>query len=139
MLLQRDVAILEEPEHLNWFQHSSRWSDKYDHVVGIMHTNYLAYVKEGQATGFANAAAVYRINKWVCRIHCHKVGKGAMRLRKGGEGCKGLQDTFSRGVGRGGQGANGEGEKGDAIHRLHVLCSCCCLGLHHVCCHWIER
>jgi len=59
---ERDVAILEEPEHLNWFQHTSRWSDKYDHVVGIMHTNYLAYVKEGQATGFANAAAMYRIN-----------------------------------------------------------------------------
>jgi digalactosyldiacylglycerol synthase len=37
------------------------------------HTNYLAYVKEGPTgTGFLNAAAVYRINRWVCRIHCHK-------------------------------------------------------------------
>eukprot|EP00879_Flechtneria_rotunda_P025238 GHRR01026809.1.p1 GENE.GHRR01026809.1~~GHRR01026809.1.p1 ORF type:complete len:472 (+),score=154.55 GHRR01026809.1:87-1502(+) len=68
----RDVAILEEPEHLNWFQHKSRWSKAFAHVVGIMHTNYLAYVKEGQATGYLNAAAVYRVNRWVCRFHCHK-------------------------------------------------------------------
>jgi hypothetical protein len=33
---QRDVAILEEPEHLNWFNHSKRWSDAFAHVVGIM-------------------------------------------------------------------------------------------------------
>eukprot|EP00878_Enallax_costatus_P018725 GHUV01019729.1.p1 GENE.GHUV01019729.1~~GHUV01019729.1.p1 ORF type:complete len:327 (+),score=66.40 GHUV01019729.1:368-1348(+) len=67
-----DVAILEEPEHLNWFQHKSRWTSAFKHVVGIMHTNYLAYVKEGQATGYLNAAAVYRVNRWVCRMHCHK-------------------------------------------------------------------
>lgn len=35
-LLQRDVAILEEPEHLNWFNHSQRWSGAFPHVVGIM-------------------------------------------------------------------------------------------------------
>lgn len=34
--VQRDVAILEEPEHLNWFQHSSRWNRAFNHVVGIM-------------------------------------------------------------------------------------------------------
>ncbi len=28
MMLQADVAILEEPEHLNWFQHTTRWTDK---------------------------------------------------------------------------------------------------------------
>jgi digalactosyldiacylglycerol synthase len=33
---QRDVAILEEPEHLNWFNHKQRWSDAFAHVVGIM-------------------------------------------------------------------------------------------------------
>ncbi|WIA36591.1 hypothetical protein OEZ86_007880 [Tetradesmus obliquus] len=70
----RDVAILEEPEHLCWFQHSSRWSRAFKHVVGILHTNYLAYIRSDapSGTGFLNTAAVYRVNRWVCRIHCHK-------------------------------------------------------------------
>lgn len=79
---ERDVAILEEPEHLNWFNHSTRWSHAFPHVVGIMHTNYLAYVKEGQATGFLNAAAVYRVNRWMCRIHCDKVVKLSDAVQK---------------------------------------------------------
>jgi hypothetical protein len=36
LVLQRDVAILEEPEHLNWFNHSKRWCHEFQHVVGIM-------------------------------------------------------------------------------------------------------
>jgi hypothetical protein len=39
-----------------------------------MHTNYLAYVSDGPGVGLVNAAALYRVNKWVVRIHCHKVG-----------------------------------------------------------------
>lgn len=53
---EADVAILEEPEHLNWFRVPSSddtnlsdeendknrlgWSHKFRHVVGILHTNY---------------------------------------------------------------------------------------------------
>jgi hypothetical protein len=38
-----------------------------------MHTNYLAYVADGPGPATVNVAALRRVNKWVCRIHCHKV------------------------------------------------------------------
>ena len=44
---EADIAILEEPEHLNWFrvpredaneQEMLGWAHKFKHVVGILHT-----------------------------------------------------------------------------------------------------
>jgi hypothetical protein len=67
---QADVAILEEPEHLTWFHHGRRWTSVFDHVVGIMHTNYVDYVRRISPVA---ARAVAIATRRMCSIHCHKV------------------------------------------------------------------
>ncbi|CAH8323303.1 unnamed protein product [Eruca vesicaria subsp. sativa] len=67
-----DIAILEEPEHLNWYHHGKRWTDKFNHVVGIVHTNYLEYIKR-EKHGAIQAFFVNHVNNWVTRAYCDKV------------------------------------------------------------------
>ncbi|PSS01621.1 Digalactosyldiacylglycerol synthase [Actinidia chinensis var. chinensis] len=67
-----DIAILEEPEHLNWYHHGKRWTDKFNHVVGVVHTNYLEYIKR-EKNGAIQAFFVKHINNLVTRAYCHKV------------------------------------------------------------------
>ncbi|CAI9766405.1 unnamed protein product [Fraxinus pennsylvanica] len=67
-----DIAILEEPEHLNWYHHGKRWTDKFNHVVGIVHTNYLEYIKR-EKNGALQAFLVKHINNLVARAHCDKI------------------------------------------------------------------
>ncbi|XP_022745982.1 digalactosyldiacylglycerol synthase 1, chloroplastic-like isoform X2 [Durio zibethinus] len=67
-----DIAILEEPEHLNWYHHGKRWTEKFNHVVGVVHTNYLEYIKR-EKNGALQAFLVKHINNWVTRAYCHKV------------------------------------------------------------------
>ena len=69
-----DVAILEEPEHLTWYHHGKRWTDKFSHVVGVVHTNYLDYARREEG-GEIKESLLRGVNAWVTRIHCHKVVK----------------------------------------------------------------
>jgi len=136
---EADVAILEEPEHLNWFrtpaatgnanildndeemdagptplcgnlymkrtwdesdeennkkepdkegnadksndacetdkkQHELGWAHKFKFVVGIIHTNYTAYMKQyGIGSSIIGAPAISAMSKMVVRAYCHKV------------------------------------------------------------------
>ncbi|KAL6870727.1 hypothetical protein ACP4OV_014575 [Aristida adscensionis] len=67
-----DIAILEEPEHLNWYHHGKRWTDKFNHVVGVVHTNYLEYIKR-EKNGAIQAFFVKHINNLVARAYCNKI------------------------------------------------------------------
>ncbi|KAK4380621.1 hypothetical protein RND71_002483 [Anisodus tanguticus] len=67
-----DIAILEEPEHLNWYHHGKRWTDKFNHVVGIVHTNYLEYIKR-EKNGALQGFLVKHVNNWVTKAYCDKV------------------------------------------------------------------
>lgn len=65
--------MLEEPEHLNWFNSGGLWTDTFPHVVGIAHTNYVEYARQDR--GELNARFLKNINKLMVALHCHKVIK----------------------------------------------------------------
>ncbi|XP_029128027.1 digalactosyldiacylglycerol synthase 2, chloroplastic isoform X2 [Cajanus cajan] len=67
-----DIAVLEEPEHLTWYHHGKRWKTKFRLVIGIIHTNYLEYVKR-EKNGGLQAFFLKYLNNWVVGIYCHKV------------------------------------------------------------------
>lgn len=67
-----DIAVLEEPEHLTWYHHGQRWKVKFRRVIGVVHTNYLEYVKR-EKNGHIQAFFLRYINYWVIHIYCHKV------------------------------------------------------------------
>lgn len=92
---EADVAILEEPEHLNWIRvpkvneedgdsednekkerdmRQLGWTYKFRHVVGILHTNYAAYMKDyGLGAGLIAAPAISMLSSIVVRAYCHRV------------------------------------------------------------------
>ncbi len=70
-----DICILEEPEHLNWYRApGDSWTDKFKHVVGIIHTNYFVYAQE-QPAAFIRAPGMRLLCAWMCRAHCHRIIK----------------------------------------------------------------
>lgn len=69
---EADVAVLEEPEHLTWYHHGKRWKTKFRLVIGVIHTNYIEYVKR-ENNGTLKAFVLKYINGWVVNIYCHKV------------------------------------------------------------------
>ncbi|XP_058211555.1 digalactosyldiacylglycerol synthase 2, chloroplastic-like isoform X2 [Rhododendron vialii] len=69
---EADIAVLEEPEHLTWYHHGKRWKAKFRLVVGVVHTNYLEYVRR-EKNGRVQAFFLKYINSWVVNIYCHKV------------------------------------------------------------------
>lgn len=123
---EADVAILEEPEHLNWFRvpklrailtdpvpvpnpedpptgdngsdnknananappnskdkpkaktlqqkEALGWKFKFRHVVGVLHTNYAAYVRQyGLGTSLLTAPALNGLSSLVVRAYCHRI------------------------------------------------------------------
>ncbi|XP_077241581.1 digalactosyldiacylglycerol synthase 2, chloroplastic-like [Tasmannia lanceolata] len=69
---EADIAVLEEPEHLTWYHHGRRWKAKFRLVIGVIHTNYLEYVKR-EKNGKLRSFLLKYINSWVTHIYCHKV------------------------------------------------------------------
>ncbi|KAJ8570606.1 hypothetical protein K7X08_037578 [Anisodus acutangulus] len=87
-----DIAILEEPEHLNWYHHGKRWSDNFNHVVGIVRTNYLEYVKR-EKNGSLQASLVKHINNWATRAYCDKYSPKFLICNVHGVNPKGRDDA----------------------------------------------
>lgn len=68
----RDVCILEEPEHLNWYHHGEHWCQRWELVIGVVHTNYWEYARSHETGGLVAATAMQIINRWMCSWYCHR-------------------------------------------------------------------
>eukprot|EP00741_Cyanophora_paradoxa_P008149 tig00001264_g7886.t1 len=79
------AVVLEEPEHIGWLTPLFKWSEHFAAVLGVVHTNYEAYVREHgpRATALTallasasfgyDAAALRAFSAWVVRRNCHRV------------------------------------------------------------------
>jgi len=92
---KRDVAILEEPEHLTWFHSGPRWTRAFARAIGVAHTNYGDYVAalRGRAAGAAVAAA----NRALVAVHTDAV----IRLSDALPALPRARTAFVHGVARG--------------------------------------
>jgi digalactosyldiacylglycerol synthase len=91
----RDVAVLEEPEHLTWFHSGHRWTDAWRVSVGVAHTNYGDYVRA--LKGRPAAAAANALNRALVAVHTHAV----IRLSDAVPPLPRARTVFVHGVARG--------------------------------------
>jgi hypothetical protein len=96
---EADIAILEEPEHLTWFRQippkmtevetsslneqtqkeleekvAIGWTAKFSYVVGILHTNYGAYMRQyGLGASLVTASALHALSSIVVRAYTHRL------------------------------------------------------------------
>ena len=77
-----DVCILEEPEHLNVMLNSTieRWNQKFNHVVGVIHTNYKAYLEGELGSLFSSLGG--KLIPPQPLLHCDKIVKLSATLQK---------------------------------------------------------
>lgn len=77
---ERDVVILEEPEHLSWFNYQGKWRSKFRLSVGVAHTNYMEYLRRQAGEAFPPVIPLmWVLNVLLVRANCHKV----IRLSRG--------------------------------------------------------
>ena len=72
------ICILEEPEHVNWYRPPGNegWRQKFPHVIGIVHTNYKAYVRRHhQYTGLLTSPLLGTLSSILVRAYCDKIVK----------------------------------------------------------------
>jgi digalactosyldiacylglycerol synthase len=70
-----DVCVLEEPEHISWYRApGDGWTQKFNYVVGIVHTNYKEYAS-AHYSGLWTAPAIALISSAMVRAYCHQVIK----------------------------------------------------------------
>eukprot|EP00797_Seminavis_robusta_P017704 Sro264_g102430.1 Digalactosyldiacylglycerol synthase 1, chloroplastic (714) ;mRNA; f:4780-6921 len=69
------VCVLEEPEHVHFYR-AQHWRDHFNHVVGVVHTNYKAYASTAIVAGsFITGPLIAGISSWLVRAYCSKVIK----------------------------------------------------------------
>ncbi|GAQ79435.1 digalactosyldiacylglycerol synthase [Klebsormidium nitens] len=79
-LRERDVVILEEPEHLSWFNYQGKWRSKFRLSIGVGHTNYMDYLRRQAGEAFPPLIPLmWTLNVLLVRANCHKV----IRLSRG--------------------------------------------------------
>lgn len=75
LIPNRDVCVLEEPEHLNWYRApGTGWTSSFNYVIGIVHTNYKEYASS-QYHGLWSAPVIAVMSSAMVRAYCHKVIK----------------------------------------------------------------